>query len=349
MQNGFPRLKDAGIRVYNSPIKKTDGGVLMDKRTRVLNAMDKKPVDHVPAGFWFHFSGEEAKGEECVQAHLRYYRETDLDFLKVMSDGFFGYPKLVDVKESEDWYKLQPIGKEHPWITEQVGRAKRIVDEIGRERCVFYNVFAPFSTIRFTYGDDFVMEQIRKDPVAVMNGLDVIAQDTALLCELLITEAGVDGIYFPVQGAEYGRFNEEEYHKWVSPSELYVLEHANRYSQYNILHCCGFAGDKNQLHFWKDYPAKVINWAVHVEGVSLEDGRVLFGNKSSLGGFQTLWDAKEEHCIIYSGTKEEIIEYTRNLILDHGKLGLLLGGDCTVAARVPWEHIKWIVEGARSL
>ena len=61
----------------------------MDKRTRVLNAMNKLPVDHVPCGFWFHFGGKEAPGEECVQAHLRYYREKDLDFLKVMCDGFF--------------------------------------------------------------------------------------------------------------------------------------------------------------------------------------------------------------------------------------------------------------------
>lgn len=321
----------------------------MDKRTRVLNAMNKKPVDHVPAGFWFHFSGDEAQGDACVQAHLRYYRETDLDFLKVMSDGFFSYPAGVEIKESADWYKLKPLGGEHPYITEQVKRAKAIVDAIGQERCVFYNVFAPFSALRSTYTDAFVMEHIRKDPNAVMYALDVVAQDQALLCEKLICEAGCDGIYFPVQGGEYGRFTEEEYHRWISPSELYVLEHANRYSEYNILHCCGFAGEKNQLSFWKDYPAKVINWAVHVEDVSLEEGRVLFGNKASLGGFKTLWDAEHEDGIIYHGTHDEIVEYTRNLILDHGKLGLMLGGDCTVAARIPWEHIQWVVEGARSL
>ena len=44
----------------------------MDKRTRVLNAMNKKEVDHVPVGFWFHFGGEEAVGDACVQAHLKY-------------------------------------------------------------------------------------------------------------------------------------------------------------------------------------------------------------------------------------------------------------------------------------
>ena len=43
----------------------------MNKRERVLNAMNCKPVDHVPVGLWFHFKGEEAKGENCIQAHLR--------------------------------------------------------------------------------------------------------------------------------------------------------------------------------------------------------------------------------------------------------------------------------------
>ena len=42
----------------------------MDKRTRVFNAMDKKPVDHVPVGFWHHFGEEKAPGESCVQAHI---------------------------------------------------------------------------------------------------------------------------------------------------------------------------------------------------------------------------------------------------------------------------------------
>lgn len=46
----------------------------MDKRTRVLAAMNGEKVDHVPVGFWFHFGGDEAMGEACVNAHLKYYR-----------------------------------------------------------------------------------------------------------------------------------------------------------------------------------------------------------------------------------------------------------------------------------
>ena len=64
----------------------------MNKRERVIAAMNGKEVDHVPAGFWFHFNGGDAAGDACVQAHLNYYRETDLDFVKIMCDGYFPFP-----------------------------------------------------------------------------------------------------------------------------------------------------------------------------------------------------------------------------------------------------------------
>lgn len=325
----------------------------MDKRTRVLNALNKKEVDHVPVGFWFHFGGEEAVGEACIQAHLKYYRETDLDLVKIMCDNYFPYP-LPKIEKAEDWNKLVPLTAEHPFIREQVERAQKIVEEIGKERCVFYNVFAPFSSLRFGadaigISDEQVMEHIRENRTAVMKALDAIAQTNALLAELLITEAGCDGVYYCVQGGEYTRFTVEEYRSIITPSDLYVLEHANRYSENNILHMCGWAGNRNQLCLWKDYPAKAVNWAVHVEGLSLEDGRYFIDGRTSLGGFETHWDEHTQEGIIYTGTKEELQEYTKNLIINHGKNGLMLGGDCTIDAKLDWERIRWIIEAARSI
>ena len=282
----------------------------MDKRTRVLNAMNKKEVDHVPVGFWFHFAGEEASGEGCIKAHLKYYRETDLDFVKIMCDGYFPYP-LPEIREAADWKTLQPLTADHPFIREQVERAKAIVDDIGKERCVFYNVFAPFSSLRFGaeavgLSDADVMEYIRTDKNAVMQALDVIAQTNALLAELLITEAGCDGVYYCVQGGEYDRFT-------------------------------------------PDYPAKVVNWAVFVEGLTLDAGRYFIGGRTSLGGFETHWDEHTQQGIIYTGTKEEVQKYTTDMILNHGKIGLMLGGDCTIDAKLDWERIRWVVEAARSI
>lgn len=326
----------------------------MNKRERVLAAMNGKEVDHVPVGFWFHFGGEEAMGEACVQAHLKYYRETDLDFVKIMCDGYFPYPITEKITCAADFKKLQPLSADHPFIREQVERAAEIVKEIGQERCVFYNVFAPYSSLRFGAGAIGISEEqltamVREDKNAVMHALDTIAQTNALLAELLITEAGCDGLYYCVQSGEYDRFTEEEYRSVVRPSDLYVLEHANRFSENNIIHMCGWAGNKNRLSLWQDYPAKVVNWAVYVEGLDLNEGRMFFNGKTSLGGFETHWDGTIQEGIIYNGTKEELQAYTRKLILDHGKHGLMLGGDCTIDSAIDWERIRWIVEAARSL
>jgi len=88
-------------------------------------------------------------------------------------------------------------------------------------------------------------------PVILCTGLVAkIDQSNALLSELLITEAGCDGVYYCVQGGEYTRFTPEEYKKYIRPSDLYVLEHANRFSENNILHMCGWAGAKNQIALW---------------------------------------------------------------------------------------------------
>ena len=325
----------------------------MDKRTRVLNAMNQKGVDHVPCGFWFHFAGDEAVGDACVKAHLKYYRETDLDFVKIMCDNYFPYP-LPEIKTAADLKTLKPLTADHPFIAEQVERAKAIVKEIGQERCVFYNVFAPFSSIRFGaealgLSDADVMKLLYEDKNAFMYALDVIGQSNALLSELLITEAGCDGVYYCVQGGEYTRFTPEEYKKLIRPSDLYVLEHANRFSENNILHMCGWAGAQNQIELWQDYPAKVFNWAVFVEGLDLEKGRFFAGGRTTLGGFETHWDEHHQQGIIYEGTKEELQEYTKNLILNHGKTALMLGGDCTIDAKLDWERIRWIVEAARSI
>ena len=322
----------------------------MDKRTRVFAAMDKRPVDHVPVGFWYHFAGEQAVGEGCVRAHADYVRDCDLDMLKIMCDGYFPYPVPDNCVTAADWWNLQPLGKDHPFIREQVERARRLVEELGRDMPVFYNVFAPFSSIRFGAGEERVMQDIREDRLAVMHALDVIAQDNALLSELLIREAGCDGVYYCVQGGEEGRFTPEEYREMIAPSDLYVLEHANRFSQYNILHCCGWAGAKNQMALWKDYPVKCVNWAVYVEELPLEEGRHFFGDRACLGGFQSQHQEGKPHKgVLHNGTEQEVREFTRQLILSFGKRGLLLGADCTVSEHIDHERIRWVVETARSI
>lgn len=183
-----------------------------------------------------------------------------------------------------------------------------------------------------------------------MHGLDVIAQTNALLARLLIEEAGCTGLYYCVQSGEENRMTEDMYRKFISPSDRYVLDLANRYSDNNILHCCGWAGEHNRLGLWAEYPSKAVNWAVHVEELSLYAGRTLFGNRCCLGGFETLHLPDDSYQgLLYTGAKEEIQEAVRDIILAYGKQGLMLGGDCILSPNFDNERIRWVVDAARSL
>ena len=322
----------------------------MDKRTRVFNAMDKKEVDHVPVGFWYHFGKGQNYGEPCVQAHLDYVRDCDTDLLKIMCDSYFNYPIPDDIVTAEDWYKLKPLTKDDPFIAEQVERARRLVEEIGKEMPVFYNVFCPFSSIRFGAGEERVMRDLKENKEAVMHALMVIGESNALLTKELIQTAGCDGVYYCVQGGEKDRFTYEEYQEMIRPSDLYVLEKANELSDYNILHCCGWAGDSNRVEDWQDYPVKCVNWAVYVEKMPLTKGREFFGGKACLGGFESLHrEGMTNQGLLHEGTKEEVQAFTKDLIAEFGKKGLLLGADCTVDSAIDHERIRWVVQAAREV
>lgn len=318
----------------------------MTKRERVIAAMSNRSVDRPPVGFWFHFKPEQAKGEACVRAHLDYYNRIDTDIAKLMCDGYFDYPNPVakNIRHAEEWYEMKPLGAESPFIREQVERVKAVKAGLQSECLVLYNVFAPFSTLRFGAGDEIVMSHLKQDPAAIAYALEVVAKDNALLCELLFKEAKVDGIYYCVQGGEKDRFTPAEYRKFITPSDLAVLEHANRFGNLNVLHCCGWAGIPNHMEVWQDYPAAAINWACFVENMDLVEGKSFFGGKCVLGGFDN-----RAQSLIVNGTREEIEAYTRELVAKTGKTGIMLGADCTLPGTIDVERIGWVVEAAKKL
>lgn len=318
----------------------------MTKKERLLKAFNNEKVDKVPFGFWYHFSPDDDFGPETVAEHLKLYKDTDMDMIKVMCDGYFNYPNpyIQKVTCAADWFSLTPLGADHPYISKQVERAKGVVDGVNGECCVFYNVFCPMSLMRFGTSEELLMEHMRKNPEAVCHAFEVIAQDIKALINRLITEAGCDGIYYCVQNAEQFRFSAEEYRKWVTPVELDVLKYANTLSENNILHCCGWAGDRNRVEVWQDYPAKAINWAIYVEQMDLKQGKEFFGGKCVLGGFDN-----REGGVLYSGTKEEIEAQVEKILQGAGESGIVIGADCTLPSDVDTQRMKWVGEKLKAL
>lgn len=326
------------------------------KKELVLAAMDNKPVDRVPCGFWFHFLDDEIHSdsfqhpglmEKVFEGQTRYIDTAKPDFVKIMTDGFFPYENktAMNLKTAADFKKIKPLADDDKWFTQQIDYAKRLTERYGDELAMFFNVFCAGTTVKFMQADiskseEFLANAVKEDPQAVRQGLDVISHDLAKLAKRLITEGGVTGIYFSLQSLL--GISPETYKEVLEPGEKEILAAANSVSDYNILHICGYAGHHNDLAEYKDYDVKTINWAVVVEGVSIPEGRKIFGNRAALGGFGNL-DSE----LLYKGSKEEIQAETKRILAEAGRQGVILGADCTVPRDTDWQHFEWVREAAK--
>ena len=325
----------------------------MSKRELVLNAFNNQEVERVPVGFWFHFAADAFfdSSEETVKrniaGHQKYVDEFHPDFLKLMSDGFFGYPNEA-VKSIKTAADLDRIEKEDAgkWIQGQVDLVRELTGRFQKEVASFYNIFAPatyLSLLLEAAGNELTVAQLAKEnPKGLARVLDLIAKDVALLSRRVIAEGGADGIYLSVRNID--GVGKEDYLNVIAPSELAVLQNANAVSRYNILHICGYEGHRNDLSTYVDYPARIVNRAVTVENVSLSEGKKLFGGKAVIGGFNNTTDG-----VLYKGSKEEIEAETARLIADAGTTGVILGADCTIPSDTPLEHLSWVREKAKEV
>ena len=184
---------------------------------------------------------------------------------------------------------------------------------------------------------------LEKKPEAAARVFDIISEDYSLLAGALIKEGGVDGIYLSVNNISYDRLTEEMYTRYVAPYELKILDAANRAGGKQILHICGYHGFHNHLEWYKEYPFQAVNWAAHVEGISLGEGKKLFHNQAVIGGF-----GQTEKDILYAGNREDIEKETEKILSEAGTRGVALGADCTIPRDTDISHLEWVRKAADS-
>lgn len=330
----------------------------MSKRQLVFDAFNNKPVERVPVGFWFHFANSDEFSEglknpevvrKNIEGHKRFVKEFKPDFVKLMSDGFFEYPNpvLLNIETPEELFNLKPIGPEHPWIVRQVELVKALTDSFGDEVLTFYNIFAPATYFKLLFGNTgnkVLADLILQNKDAVKHALNTIAEDLSILSRKVISDGKADGIYLSVQNVQDFRITSGLYKEVIAPAEILVLENANKVSENNILHICGYEGSRNDLSLYVHYNAKVVNWAVNVEGVSLSEGKKLFGGKAVIGGFDN-----RPGGILHTGSKEDIEALTEKLLRESGKVGIILGADCTIPGDIDVNRLDWVRNKAKSI
>jgi uroporphyrinogen decarboxylase len=305
------------------------GGVTMNKVERVRAALAGRDVDHVPASFWYHFPAEQAHGVASVEAHLAYYRASDIDFLKVMNEH--PYRTDVIIQQPSDWRKLRPAPLSSAFYQEQLDEIKRIVDGIGGKCLVITTIFGPFSSGNHA-SDGRVTEDLKADPESVSAGLSTIAESLASFA-LACIDAGAAGIYYSAQGGEEGRFTEEQFARYLKPHDLTVLQALEGHGEFNLLHVCG---DHICLPLYADYPSHAVNWAATKRNLGLKQGRDLF-KRTVVGGLG-------DRGLIVEGPADAIQAAVRKVIADVGPRGLMIGADCTVPTDIDINNIRAAVQ-----
>jgi uroporphyrinogen decarboxylase len=302
----------------------------MNKVERIRAVLAGEIADRVPASFWFHFPKAQAHGEESVKAHLNYYRQAGLDFIKVMNE----HPYQVDtrIKNPIDWRKIKPAPLSSDFYQAQLDEIKLIADQLGGECLIATTIFNPFSSGNHA-SNRLVTEHLKEDPESVNIGLATIAESLAEFA-LACLEAGADGIYFSAQGGEAHRFEEQEFLEFIKPHDLTVLNAINGKGELNIIHICR---DNVRLHLYCNYPGSVFNWAVTApSNLSLKSGKKLF-NRTVLGGL-------DNRGVIVNGSPQKIETAVHQIIRTVGPRNLILGADCTLPTEINIDYIQAAIE-----
>ena len=86
-----------------------------NKRALMEKVFNNEKAERVPIGFWYHyvsprdhFRALEDKDvlNKVIEGHKKMYKEMQPDFVKIMSDGFFGHPSVngTKIEKAEDLF-----------------------------------------------------------------------------------------------------------------------------------------------------------------------------------------------------------------------------------------------------
>ena len=335
----------------------------MNRKELVLKTFHNEPTDKLLCGFWHHYLDDELvdglHNPEFVVKNLegakKFKEEFDPDFVKVMTDGLFFMPfNYEDMHCASDLRNLKPTEDMDLFFEKSIEFAKNIRKIYGDDVLAFWNVFSPTFQINHrmnqTHADKYegqaeapIVMLLKEDPEAVQVALDMIADYTEKMIEDVIGAGIMDGMYFSVSCFNRG-ITADIYNKYVKAGELRIIAKANEFAKDNILHICGWRGQRNDLSIFTEYDCNVINWAVHAENVSVAEGKKIFHNKCVIGGF-----GNNNTDLICTGTKEEIQGVVEKIVEEAGTTGVIIGADCTIHLDTPDEHLHWVWDKAAEI
>lgn len=315
----------------------------MSKIERVLGVLEGRGGVETPASFWYHFPPEAAHGNAAVAAHAQYFRETNLDFVKIMIENH--HPGTEKIVSASDWARYRALDINSPQLQDQLDIIKRLVDTFGNEAYIAATIYGAVSSIAIASGTPYevrptaLRDHYRDNPQVVSDALRATADGLAKFAKKA-AEAGAHAVYYAAFGGEKDNFTDDEFAELVAPIDRLVLDSARAAGATPFLHVC-----RNGINLKRfvDYPVDVVNWNTHGEDPSLAEGAALFPGKTIMGGIDST------AAVLLKGSEAEVAAFAQ-ATLDEAEAipRFILGGDCSLNDATPNANIRAIADLAHA-
>lgn len=313
----------------------------MNKKERVIAAIKKEPVDHVPCGFSLHFPKSVDTIEKTVQAHVDFFEATDTDIAKIMNENLVRSDGMISCPD--DFDKIPKITMDTDYMGNQIKLTRRIVESTGKNLFFLGTLHGICASsvhpleqrgVEYLEARKRVIACLRQNPTPVLRAFERITKGMCQLVKAYIDE-GVEGIYYAALGGEKELLTDEEFAKWFMPFDLKIMDTIKECGGYCFLHICK---DNLNMERYRSYRthADVVNWGIYEVPFSLEEGREMFEGCAIMGGLPN------RSGVMTDGTIEELEQETERVVHSFGKTGFILGADCTLPTEIPYERIHKI-------
>lgn len=316
----------------------------MERRERVMAALQGEPVDRPPVALWRHFPEEDQTAEGLARATAAWQARWGWDFVKVTPTS--GYP-------IEDWgATFEYRGNDHgtrtlltrpvrsigdlqtlPALDVRSGvygrelRALEILrDLLDEDAPVLETVFSPLDTAQRLMGELLLlaMDEFSTD---LHHAMRVITEVTTQFA-LAALESGADGIFFATQMAQPTVLDSDQLLTWGVPYDLEVLTALRDHTDFLLLHIHG-----DEIYFdplAQEYPVDAINWHVGTAGPSFAQALEIFDG-ALVGGVT--------EPVLVHGPVEKLREQVRDAFQQTGGRRLMVAAGCVTPIITPDEHI----------
>ncbi len=314
----------------------------MTASERVHAALKGEHVDRVPFCFWHHFKPE-GSGERQAAYTMEFFRQKfDLDIVKIMPDLPYPDPP-APIEEADQVRMLPKLGLDTSMFEQQLICIRALRSQLGNDYPLIVTHFSPLTYVLRTMGKQKAIEEARKNPEPIEEGLGTVAANLRHLFEASI-DAGANGIFFSSMGATTAHFTREEYARFGRPYDLRALEGAKA-GWLNTVHVHADpdqTGDQIYFEDFLDYPVSVLSWSDRITGPSLSEAFAMT-DKCLMGGL-------DERGPLTHGSETELDNEIMSAITQTKGRRLILANGCSIPDDTPeeWLHkARMLVDNLR--